>query len=115
MQGAAPAGEDFRSEELRFVAAAIMEPRPVTELLRRPRASALAINAAAIGAILLRDIRLRAGPYYTGFLMVLLMPLAHILLVLTIYHLLGRVAPQGTDQIVYFGVSILTFIIYAYL
>ncbi len=53
-----------------------MEATPVTESMRRPRASALAINAAAIGAILLRDIKRRAGPYYTGFLMLLLMPLA---------------------------------------
>ncbi|MGH6846379.1 MAG: ABC transporter permease [Methylocella sp.] len=87
----------------------------MTEPLRRPRASALAINAAAIGAILLRDIKLRAGAYYTGFLMILLMPLVHLLIVVTIYHLFGRLAPQGTDQIVYFGISILPFVIYAYL
>ncbi|MGH6867858.1 MAG: ABC transporter permease, partial [Methylocella sp.] len=91
-----------------------MEAMPVTEPLRRPRASPLAINAAAIGAILLRDIRRRAGPYYTGFLMILLMPLAHLLIVVTVYHVLGRLAPQGTDQVVYFGLSILPFVIYVY-
>jgi capsular polysaccharide transport system permease protein len=113
--GAASAREVFESDKLRSVVEAIVEPRPVTEPLRRPRASALAINAAAIGAILLRDIRLRAGPYYTGFLMVLLMPLGHLLIVLTTFHLFGRLAPQGTDQIVYFGISILPFVIFAYL
>ncbi len=92
-----------------------MEATPVTEPLRRPRASPLAINAAAIGAILLRDIRLRAGPYYTGFLMILLMPLAHLLIVVIIFHIFGRLAPQGTDQMVYFGISILPFVIYTYL
>ncbi|MGH6799992.1 MAG: hypothetical protein ACRECZ_01020, partial [Methylocella sp.] len=92
-----------------------MDATPVTAPLRRPRASALAINAAAIGAILLRDIRLRAGPYYTGFLMILLMPLAHLLIVVIIFQIFGRLAPQGTDQIVYFGISILPFVIYAYL
>ncbi len=92
-----------------------MEATPVTEPMRRPRASPLSINAAAIGAILLRDIRRRAGPYYTGFLMLLLMPLAHLLIVVTAFRIFGRLAPQGTDQVVYFGISILPFVIYAYL
>ena len=92
-----------------------MEATPVTEPLRRPRASPLAINAAAIGAILLRDIRLRAGPYYTGYLMILLMPLAHLLIIVMVFRIFGRLAPQGTDQIVYFGISILPFVTYVYL
>jgi len=92
-----------------------MEATPVTEPMRRPRASALAINAAAIGAILLRDIKRRAGPYYTGFLMLLLMPLAHLLIVVTAFRIFGCLAPQGTDQVVYFGISILPFVIYVYL
>ncbi|MGC2223265.1 MAG: hypothetical protein WA624_13345 [Methylocella sp.] len=92
-----------------------MDATPVIDPLRRPRASPLAINAATIGAILLRDIRLRAGPYYTGYLMILLMPLAHLLIVVIVFHLFGRLAPQGTDQIVYFGISILPFVIYLYL
>src|SRR5580704_10994603 len=107
--------EDWYSDKLHSDPEAIMEATPVTEPMRRPRASPLAINAAAIGAILLRDIRLRAGPYYTGFLMVLLMPLGHLLIVLATFHLFGRLAPQGTDQMVYFGISVLPFVIYAYL
>jgi capsular polysaccharide transport system permease protein len=83
--------------------------------MRRPRASPLAINAATIGAILLRDIKLRAGIYYTGFLMILLMPLVHLLIVVIAFHAFGRLAPQGTDQVVYFGLSVLPFVIYTYL
>jgi capsular polysaccharide transport system permease protein len=94
---------------------AIMEATPVPESMRRPRASPLAINAAAIGAILLRDIRQRAGRYYTGFLMILLMPLVHLLIVVMCFHIFGRLAPQGTDQVVYFGLSVLPFVIYTYL
>ena len=94
---------------------ALMEATPGTEPMRRPRASPLAINAAVIGAILLRDIKLRSGPYYTGFLMILLMPLAHLLIVVMAFHIFGRLAPEGTDQVVYFGMSILPFVIYAYL
>jgi capsular polysaccharide transport system permease protein len=85
------------------------------ESMLRPRASALAINAAAIGAILLRDIKMRAGPFYTGFLMILLMPLAHLLVVVTLYDMFKRLAPQGTDQVVYFALSILPVVIYIYL
>jgi len=92
-----------------------MEATPVTEPLRRPRASPLAINAATVGAILLRDIRSRAGPYYTGFLMLLLMPLGHLLVVVIVFRIFGRLPPQGTDQVVYFGISILPFVIYVYL
>jgi capsular polysaccharide transport system permease protein len=91
-----------------------VEATPLTEPIRRPRASPLAINAAAIGAILLRDIKQRAGRYYTGFFMILLMPLAHLLILVTIYSILGRLAPHGTDQMVYFGISVLPFVIYAY-
>lgn len=83
--------------------------------LRRPLASALAINLAVINAIVLRDIRVRAGPYYTGFLIVLLMPLGHLLALLIIFGAFGRMSPVGNDQIVYFGLSILPFVLYLYL
>jgi capsular polysaccharide transport system permease protein len=107
--------KDWNSDKLHFDPEAVMEATPGTQPIRRPRASPLAINAAAIGAILLRDIRRRAGPYYTGFLMLLLMPLAHLLIVVMAFHIFGRLAPEGTDQVVYFGMSILPFVIYAYL
>jgi capsular polysaccharide transport system permease protein len=107
--------KEWDNDRLHFDPEALMEATPVTEPIRRPRASPLAINAAVIGAILLRDIKLRAGPYYAGFLMILLLPLAHLLILVILYHILGRVAPQGTDQVVYFGLSILPFVIYVYL
>jgi capsular polysaccharide transport system permease protein len=113
--GAASLDKDWNSDKLHFDPEAVMEATPGTGPIRRPRASPLAINAAAIGAILLRDIRRRAGPYYTGFLMLLLMPLAHLLIVVMAFHIFGRLAPEGTDQVVYFGMSILPFVIYAYL
>jgi capsular polysaccharide transport system permease protein len=107
--------KDWDSGKLHFEPEAIMEATPVTEPIRRPRASPLAINAAAIGAILLRDIKQRAGRHYTGFLMILLLPLAHLLIVVIAFHIFGRLAPQGTDQVVYFGLSVLPFVIYTYL
>jgi capsular polysaccharide transport system permease protein len=113
--GAASLDKDWDSDKLHFDPEVLMEATTMTEPLRRPSASPLAINAAVIGAILLRDIKQRAGRYYTGFLMILLMPLAHLLIVVMIFHIIGRLAPQGTDQVVYFGLSILPFVIYVYL
>jgi capsular polysaccharide transport system permease protein len=118
MSGVARRGvldKDCDRDKLHFDPEAVMEAMQVTESMRRPRASPLAINAAVIGAILLRDIKTRAGPYYTGFLMILLMPLAHLLIVVIAFHIFGRLAPQGTDQVVYFGLSVLPFVIYVYL
>lgn len=92
-----------------------MDAKAMTEARRRPAASALAINLAVINAIVLRDIRVRAGPYYAGFLMLLLMPLAHLVVLLTIYHIFNRLAPVGNDQVIYFGLSILPFVIFLYL
>lgn len=83
--------------------------------LHRAPSSALAINLAVIRAILLRDIRIVTGKYYFGLLILLLMPLGHLLAVVTIYHVLGRMAPIGNDQIVYYGLSILPFVIYTYM
>ena len=54
--GAASLDKDLDSVKLHFDPEARMEATPVTEPRRRPRASPLAINAAVIGAILLRDI-----------------------------------------------------------
>jgi capsular polysaccharide transport system permease protein len=85
------------------------------ELSRQTPASAVSINLAVIRAILLRDIRILTGTYCFGILMLLLMPLGHLLAVVLIYHVLGRMAPQGTDQTVYYGLSILPFVIYIYM
>src|SRR5271166_3943834 len=92
-----------------------MDAKADSETLRRPAASALAVNLAVINAILLRDIRVRAGPYYTGFLIILLMPLAHLLALLIIFRIFNKIAPVGNDQVIYFGLSILPFVIYVYL
>jgi capsular polysaccharide transport system permease protein len=86
----------------------------MTEPMQRQSPSALAINLGVVTAILLRDIRYRAGPYYTGLLLLLSIPLLHLLSVIIIYHVLGRLAPVGADQIVYFGLSVLPFVIFIY-
>ncbi len=85
------------------------------ELRSRPPASALSITLAVIRAILLRDIKILTGPYGTGLLILLLMPLGHLVVVVAIFQLFGRLPPVGADQIIYFGLSILPFVIYVYM
>lgn len=92
-----------------------MESKPMIETLLRPSASARSITLAVIRAILLRDIKILTGAYYSGLLILLFMPLGHLLIVVVMFQIFGRLAPEGTDQIVYFGLSILPFVIYTYM
>ncbi|ACK51658.1 ABC-2 type transporter [Methylocella silvestris BL2] len=92
-----------------------MNSNEIIEPTRVEPATSLAITLAVINAILLRDIRVRAGPYYTGFLIILFMPLAHLVALLVIFKIFNKIAPVGSDQVMYFGISILPFVIYLYL
>jgi capsular polysaccharide transport system permease protein len=67
-----------------------------------------------INALLLRDIRMRAGKFYTGYLFIFLMPFAHLAVVLTANVTMGKAPPIGTQPIIYFGLSILPFVIFVY-
>jgi hypothetical protein len=60
-----------------------------------------------VNALLLRDIRVRAGRFYVGYIAVFLMPFAHLGIVLTIFVLTDRVPFVGTQSIIFFGLSIL--------
>jgi capsular polysaccharide transport system permease protein len=67
-----------------------------------------------VNALLLRDIRVRAGRFYVGYIAVFLMPFAHLGIVLTIFVLTDRVPFVGTQSIIFFGLSILPFVIFVY-
>ncbi|WP_395667209.1 ABC transporter permease [Methylocella sp.] len=82
--------------------------------VRRPPARPLAIAAAAVRAILLRDVQLLMGAAGFGLLILIAMPVGHLLVVVAIFRLFNRLPPEGTDQIVYFGLSILPFVIFIY-
>ncbi|MEJ0095234.1 MAG: hypothetical protein WDN46_18075 [Methylocella sp.] len=92
-----------------------MDARVTDEPPLRMPPTALAINLAVIRAILLRDVQLLTGKYGFGVMLLLLMPLCHLLVVLTIFHVLNRVTPQSGDQILYYGLSILPFVIFVYM
>jgi capsular polysaccharide transport system permease protein len=67
-----------------------------------------------INALLLRDIRTRAGRFYTGYLVIFLMPFLHLGAVLTIFVVADRTPPVGTQPIIFFGLSILPFVVFLY-
>jgi capsular polysaccharide transport system permease protein len=81
---------------------------------KRPLKAAVTEHLRVIHALMLRDIKTRFGATYFGFLIGLLLPLGHIGVLLTIYVLLGRRAPIGTDVAVYLSTAIVPFIVWSY-
>ena len=67
-----------------------------------------------INALLLRDIRVRAGKFYFGYLFIFLMPFLHLGIILIIFVVANRVPPVGTQPIIFFGLSILPFVVFMY-
>jgi capsular polysaccharide transport system permease protein len=67
-----------------------------------------------INALLLRDIKVRAGKFYTGYLLLFLMPFLHLGIVLFYFLVFSRIPWVGTDSVMFFGLSILPFVIFLY-
>ena len=67
-----------------------------------------------LNAVLIRDVKVRSGPYFVGYFFIFSMPLLHLVAVLTFFSIFDRIAPFGTSNIVYYGVSILPFVIFRY-
>ena len=81
---------------------------------RSQLSAALSQHFRVIVALILRDIKTRAGASYFGFLVGLAIPLIHILIVLSIYIIMGRRAVIGTDVTTYLATAILPFVIWSY-
>ena len=76
--------------------------------------SNLVIAKRVVGALILRDVRTRSGRSFFGFLKAIVVPFIHLALVITIYTILGRVAPIGTDTITFLGLGVVPFILFMY-
>jgi len=74
----------------------------------------LATMIEVVGAVLMRDMQTRFGHSKFGFLLSLLMPFAHLALMIVIYLILGRQAPLGNDPIVFFSLGVCCFILFSY-
>ena len=64
-----------------------------------------------LNAVLIRDVKVRSGPYFVGYFFIFSMPLLHLVAVLSFFSIFVRLAPFGTSNIVYYGVSILVLVL----
>jgi len=81
---------------------------------RRPIRAALIEKHNVMKAVMLRDMRSRFFNHGLGFLLVSLWPLAHILILLTIYRLVGRIAPFGDSLAVFFASGLVPTLTFTY-
>jgi len=65
-------------------------------------------------AVMLRDMRTRFFDHGLGFLIVSLWPLAHMLILLLIYHAVGRQAPFGDSLNVFFATGLIPTLAFMY-
>ncbi|GAB4064618.1 ABC transporter permease [Ancylobacter sonchi] len=67
-----------------------------------------------VRAVFLRDVRTRVAGTRFGFLLSLFQPLSHIGIMLTIYYILGRSTPIGTDTTMFLATGALPFVVFVY-
>ncbi len=65
-------------------------------------------------AVMLRDMRTRFFDHGLGFLVVSLWPLAHMLILLVVYKVLGRVPPFGESLNVFFATGLIPTLLFMY-
>ncbi len=68
-----------------------------------------------IRAIILRDIRTRFFGHGLGYLVAIAWPLVHILILLIIYQLTGRIAPHGDSTALFFATGLAPFMSFMYM
>jgi len=81
---------------------------------RRPIRAALREKHNVMKAVMLRDMRSRFFNHGLGFLIVSLWPLAHIIVLLTIYKFAGRIAPFGDSLAVFFATGLVPTLTFMY-
>lgn len=86
----------------------------IGDLPERRLRDAMLQHARVVSALMLRDIKTRAGSTYLGFLFGLIVPLAHTGIILAVYILAGRRAAIGTDIALYLSTAILPFVVWSY-
>ncbi len=81
---------------------------------KRAIREALAEKKNVMFAVMLRDMRSRFFNHGIGFLMVPLWPLVHILILLTIYTVMGRASPFGDNLLIFFATGLLPTLTFMY-
>ena len=75
---------------------------------------AVQVQARVIGALILRDMRTRFGRTFFGYVISVLWPLTHLLVVMGVYLTIRRFFPMGTSPAVFFGTGILPYVLCLY-
>lgn len=88
----------------------------LTQSIKMPHSiySALAEKRHVMTAVMLRDMRTRFFDHGLGFLVVILWPLAHMVILLAIYTLTGRTAPYGDSVPVFFATGLIPTLAFMY-
>lgn len=68
-----------------------------------------------IFALMLRNIRTRYFGHGLGYLIAILWPLAHVIIIIIIYSYTGRVVPYGESSVVFFATGTIPFMVFSYL
>lgn len=76
--------------------------------------AASAMHARVVGAVIMRDLQTRFGTGYFGFLLGLLIPLAHLTIAIVVTTILGRPASIGTDGPIFLMTGVLPFVLWLY-
>jgi capsular polysaccharide transport system permease protein len=77
-------------------------------------ASALAVQARVVGALMLRDTRTRFGRTFFGYVFIVAKPLMHLLLILALWLTIrGRVALLGTNAAVFWATGLLPYVFFS--
>ena len=77
-------------------------------------AGALVRKGNVMKAVMLRDMRTRFFNHGLGFIVVILWPLVHLFILLTIYSLLGRQSPYGSSLYLFFGTGLVPTLSFMY-
>lgn len=77
-------------------------------------ADAIRTQCRVIGALMLRDMRTRFGRLFFGYLIMVLWPLSHLLMMMIFYAGARRLAPIGTSAPLFFATGLLPYIVCVY-
>ena len=77
-------------------------------------ANALRVQRRIIGALILRDMKTRFGRSHIGYLIAVAWPLSHMLGIMGVQYVVGRVVPIGTDLAVFAATGLLPYILCIY-
>lgn len=91
-----------------------MSPSPPTRFAGESWRTALSMHARVVGAVIMRDLQTRFGTGYFGFLLGLMIPLAHLTVAIAVTTILGRPAAIGTDVPLFLMTGVLPFVVWLY-